>query len=91
MALQIIRIVKRAKMDTRWLQAMALVVGVCAASAVWGAAKEPPAEGGALPSFTLPAPKDAAHQAYLGLAGKKQFTVADIPAEVVIIQIFNMY
>jgi len=51
----------------------------------------PPAEGAALPAITLPAPKDAAHQAYLGLTGKKEFTIADIPAEVVIIEIMNMY
>jgi hypothetical protein len=53
--------------------------------------KHPPAEGSALPEITLPAPKDPAHQAYLGVAGKKQFAVADITAEVVIVQIFNMY
>ena len=47
---------------------------------------QPPAEGAA-----LPAPKEAAHQAYLGLTGKKEFTISDIPAEVVIIEIMNMY
>jgi hypothetical protein len=50
-----------------------------------------PAEGGPLPAITLPVPKDAAHQAYLGLTGKKEFSIADIPAEVVIIEIMNMY
>jgi len=73
-------------------QAMALIVGMwTAAPACLAAENQPPAEGAALPGITLATPKDAAHQAYLGLAGKKQFTVADIPAEVVIIQIFNMY
>jgi hypothetical protein len=70
---------------------MVLMGGLWAACAPWAAAGEPPAEGAAPPAITLPAPKDAAHQAYLGIADKKQFTVADIPAEVVIIQIFNMY
>ncbi len=79
-------------MIIKLLQLMALVMGVVAAAAPWAAAEgQPPAEGAALPAITLPAPKDAAHQAYLGLAGKKQFTVGDIPAEVVVVHIFNMY
>jgi hypothetical protein len=89
---EVIHTIRRAKMNTRLLQAIAIMVGVWMASATWAAAAgAPPAEGGAPPAITLPAPKDPVHQAYLGLAGKKQFTVADIPAEVVIIQIFNMY
>ena len=55
------------------------------------AENQPPAEGAALPAITMPAPRDADYQAYLGLASQKDFTVADIAAEVVIIQIFNMY
>jgi len=71
---------------------MVLMMGVWTASVSWVAAEgQPPAEGTVLPAITLAAPKDAAHQAYLGLAGKKQFTVADIPAEIVIVHIFNMY
>jgi hypothetical protein len=50
-----------------------------------------PAEGGTLPAISLPAPKDADHGTYLGVSGKKDFSIADIPAEVVIIEIFNMY
>jgi hypothetical protein len=79
-------------MTGKWVQTMVLTMAMWAAAAPWAAAEnQPPAEGAALPVFTLPAPKDAAHQAYLGLAGKKQFTVADLPAEVVIVHIFNMY
>jgi len=55
------------------------------------AENQAPAEGAPLPAITLPAPKDADHGAYLGVSGKKDFSVADIPAEVVIIEIFNMY
>jgi hypothetical protein len=79
-------------MMTKLFLAMALIMGVWAASAPWAAAEnQPPAEGAAPPAITLPVPKDAAHQAYLGLVGKKQFMAADIPAEVVIVHIFNMY
>jgi len=35
--------------------------------------------------------RDAGHVAYLGVSGKKEFAVGDIAAEVVIIEIFNMY
>jgi hypothetical protein len=79
-------------MNGKWVRTMVLLMAMWGAAAQWAAAEnQPPAEGSVLPVFTLPAPKDAAHQAYLGLAGKKQFTVADVPAEVVIVHIFNMY
>jgi hypothetical protein len=79
-------------MIPRLFKTMALVIGVWAASVPCTAAEsQPPAEGAALPAIALATPKDGAHQAYLGLGGKKQFTVADIPAEVVVVQIFNMY
>jgi hypothetical protein len=79
-------------MITRLLQVIFLMMGMGVAALPWAAAEgQPPAEGAALPAITLPAPKDAAHQAYLGLAGKNQFTVADIPSEIVIVHIFNMY
>jgi hypothetical protein len=79
-------------MTSNLFRAMAVAVGIGAAWAAWaGAEYQAPAEGAALPAITLPAPKEAAHQTYLGIAGQKQFAVADIPAEVVIIQVFNMY
>jgi hypothetical protein len=52
---------------------------------------KPPAEGAALPAFSLPSPKDADHRTYLGVTGKETFGIADIKAEVVLIEIFNMY
>ena len=55
------------------------------------AESQAPAEGASLPAIRLPAPKDADHETYLGVSGKKEFSVADISAEVVIIEIFNMY
>lgn len=75
-----------------------ICVALCYAISLWAsslpsaaAEHQPPAEGGELPAITLPVPKDAEHLAYLGLTDQKDFTVADIAAEVVIIQIFNMY
>jgi hypothetical protein len=55
------------------------------------AESEPPAEGSALPAFSLPAPKDAEHATYLGVTSRETFGIADIKAEVVLIEIFNMY
>ena len=50
-----------------------------------------PAIGESLPPFKLPIPQDAGAQSYLGLSGAGQFTIAQIEAKVVIIQIFSMY
>ena len=50
-----------------------------------------PAIGESLPPFELPIPRDARAQSYLGLSGTGQFTISQIEAKVVIIQIFSMY
>jgi hypothetical protein len=82
---------KGGRMKKVW-GALCLSIWLGAAPVTSAAAEnQPPAEGGALPAITLPAPKDADHGTYLGVSGKKDFSVADIPAEVVIIEIFNMY
>jgi len=74
---------------TRIVVLALLVLAACAAQAA--AQNAGPVEGGPPPKIVLPAPKEAAEVAYLGLTSKKEFTPADIAAEVVIIQIFNMY
>ena len=51
----------------------------------------PPAEGGVLPPIDLGAPQSPEYQQYLGISGKKTFTVPEIKAEVVLIEIFSMY
>ena len=51
----------------------------------------PPATGETLPSFELEVPKKDEFREYLGLSGTGQFTVPQIEAQVVIIEIFNMY
>jgi hypothetical protein len=52
---------------------------------------EPPAEGGTLPEIVLSAPENSELQQYLGVAGKKTFTIPEIKSEVVIVEIFSMY
>jgi peroxiredoxin len=55
------------------------------------AATAPPTEGGRLPDITLEMPADSVHRNYLGLQGEGSFTIPDIDAEVVIVEIFSMY
>ena len=55
------------------------------------AESQPPAVGSVLPEFTLPVPQNDDYQRYLGIAGKDSFTIPEIKAEVVIIEIFSMY
>jgi hypothetical protein len=55
------------------------------------AATQPPAEGGVLPQFELPAPEDAQARGYLGLSGTGKFAIPQIKARLVIIEIFSMY
>jgi hypothetical protein len=54
-------------------------------------ASKPPPQGGVLPPFKLAVPEDAQKRSYLGLADEGHFTVPQIEADVVIIEIFNMY
>jgi thiol-disulfide isomerase/thioredoxin len=55
------------------------------------AANEPPAEGGTMPVIKLPIPKSPEAKDYLGLEGEGSFTIPQIKAKVVIIEIFSMY
>ena len=56
-----------------------------------GADTKPPAEGGVLPEIVLNVPENSELQQYLGVSGKKTFTIPEIKAEVVLIEIFSMY
>jgi len=50
-----------------------------------------PEKGTAFPAITLPIPEKDAERAYLGLTGKGTFTISQIKAEVVILEIYSMY
>ena len=54
-------------------------------------ATSPPAEGGVLPPIELGIPENQQYRQYLGLSGDKTFTIPEIKAEVVLIEIFSMY
>jgi len=51
----------------------------------------PPAEGGKLPDIRFAAPADAAYRTYLGIKGGGTFSLPQIKAQVVIVEIFSMY
>ena len=55
------------------------------------AAAKPPAQGDVLPPFELVVPEDSAAKSYLGLTGSGRFTIPQIRAKVVIIELFSMY
>jgi thiol-disulfide isomerase/thioredoxin len=55
------------------------------------AANLPPVTGAALPPITLPTPEDPDEREYLGLSGSSPFSIPQIKANVVIIEIFSLY
>ncbi len=70
---------------------LTLIVCFLAIVGFAGAGNKPPAEGGVLAEIVLSVPENSDLQKYLGLSGKKTFTIPEITAEVVIIEIFSMY
>ena len=69
----------------------ALIICLLANLGFAAAEIEPPAEGGILPEIILRVPENSELQQYLGVGGKETFTIPEIKAEVVIIEIFSMY
>jgi thiol-disulfide isomerase/thioredoxin len=55
------------------------------------AAGKPPEKGSTLPVIKLPVPESPEEKNYLGLKGEGSFTIPQIKADVVIIEIFSMY
>jgi hypothetical protein len=51
----------------------------------------PPKKGGMFPDIVLPVPQDAGEREYLGLPESGQFKIPQIKAQVVIVEVFNMY
>ena len=70
---------------------LVLILWFFAVVGVAGDTANPPAEGGVLPEIVLNVPESPELQQYLGVAGKKTFTIPEIKAEVVLIEIFSMY
>jgi thiol-disulfide isomerase/thioredoxin len=75
------------KIIKRLFVLFSVVMFTSAASAVTG----PPTEGGILPEIVLDAPKILDQKKYLGLSNETTFTIPQIKASVVIVEIFSMY
>jgi hypothetical protein len=71
---------------------LVVFIGILLGSASFSNAdSQPPAVGGVLPELTLSVPKSDEHQEYLGITGNESFSIPEIRADVVIIEIFSMY
>ena len=68
-----------------------LVVCFAVFNAAPVASEQPTITGDVLASITLPVPQDQNAKNYLGLTGEGSFTISQTKAQVVIIEIFNMY
>ena len=75
------------KITRRLLVLFFLVMFTCTASAV----TKPPSEGDLLPDIVLTVPQILDQQKYLGLSSETTFTIPQIKASVVIVEIFSMY
>ena len=51
----------------------------------------PPEVGQTLPALTLPVPQDPAGQEMLGVQGKTSFTLADLPGDLIFIEVIGVY
>jgi hypothetical protein len=71
--------------------AVSALVGMFILPGMVAAEAKLPAEGGVLPAIDLAAPPSTEYQQYLGITGKKSFTIPEIKAEIVLIEIFSMY
>ena len=70
---------------------MIIVLMLAVGSAISVAETHPPQAGGVLPKIVLPVPAEPLHREYLGLNATGTFTIPQIKADIVIIEIFSMY
>lgn len=70
-----------------------LMLLLCVSVAVPAAYGKPAATAEILPNLELPIPENDAYREYLGLTGKsgKNFTLTDIKADILLIELFSMY
>lgn len=67
------------------------IVAILIYSSDLHAETQPPAEGDLLPQINLMTPESEEHQQYLDVGSKDTFSIPEIKAEVVLIEIFSMY
>ena len=79
--------------EVRRISVFLVILAVCLILTIHPAValNQPPAVGEALPPIQLVVPQDAAAKSYLGLSSSGQFTIPQIKAQAVIIEVFSMY
>jgi thiol-disulfide isomerase/thioredoxin len=70
---------------------MAMVLTLIFVASVALGEVSPPAVGNALPEITLVSPANTDQRAYLGLSQEGPFTLQELTAPVIIVEIFSMY
>ena len=78
-------------MSQRRLLAVLLLAAALLVPALPAQAQDLPKAGDALPALALPAPAVQAHRAWLGIGDKPAFGVADVDADLVMIEIVGVY
>jgi hypothetical protein len=79
----------KTKRILRYLQFLACLMLVLQCYSAYGAGVEPIAVGTQLPQFTIGTPNSPEVQKYLGLKDDKPFTLSQVDAKLVVIDIFN--
>jgi thiol-disulfide isomerase/thioredoxin len=83
---------ERKMMKRKSFHRLAMIVALAfACNPIPALASSPPQQGDVFPDISLPIPQDPGHREYLGLKGEGRFKMAQIKAEVVIIEIYSMY
>jgi peroxiredoxin len=75
----------------RFVFLLMILLLVLSAFSAPSAADRPPRPGELFPDLDLPMPKNAAEKTYLGLTGEGSFSLGQVKAQVVILEIFSMY
>ncbi len=82
---------KKTTLAIQFLLALGCIFIAAAGAHAVDVAPGPPAVGETLPDILLEVPADQAHRDYLGVQGPKPFTIPEIAADIVIVEIFSMY
>ena len=77
-------------MKKRFISIVAMMF-ILASAAAMAATTQPPQVGSTLPEMKLFKPGDSGDLKYLGLSGSGTFSVDQVKAQAMIIQIFSMY
>jgi len=76
------------RLNSKCLVPLALIFQILMSCPLYAANELSP--GTTLPKFKMKAPQDPEQCKYLGIQGKKKFTLTDVPAKLIVIEFFNV-